>query len=241
MTFMYAESQEQSQAAASLDTSLAKMFEVTGLNLILVRHGQAGGNGRYGDWDGAALSKVGEQQAAKLAGRLAAVPLDCIYTSNLARSYQTGEAVSACHPKVPFRSVPEIREISGTQLRNRRQARTRLARAELHEQRERVARFAKHLRQEHQDGQVVAIVGHNGLNGMLLAELTGIAYRQSICWVSYHTGVSFANVDLDSSTVLLRLMGCTRHLPPDLITNDNIHVAAQLDSPEASVWKAWRK
>jgi hypothetical protein len=66
--------------------------------------------------------------------------------------------------------------------------------------------------------KLVAIIAHNGLNGMLLAEMVGLVYRRSIFFHSSHTGVTVANVSLTAPTISLRLMGCTRHLPPKMVS-----------------------
>lgn len=206
----------------SQSDGLEKLFDDKTLNLILVRHGQAGGNGVYKDFEGAALSVTGEQQAELVAARLGCLSLDSIYSSDMARAYQTAEAVCSRMPTTPFRCLPDIREISSFHIRGRRQSRTRDERALAHEQRERVHGFAAHLKQSYSAGQVVAIIAHNGLNGMLLSALLGVPYRKSIFFHSSHTGITVANVSLADSTASLRLMGCTRHLPPDLITDTNI-------------------
>jgi len=207
---------------SSESDSLLKLLDPSSLNLILVRHGQAGGNGTYKDFLGSALSKMGEQQAAWVAKRIAPLPLDCIYASDMARAYQTAEAVRAMQPQTPFRCLPELREISGFQVRGRRAARKPHEREALHQERERVKRFAEHLRSTHQAGQFVAIIAHNGVNGMLLSELTGLPYRRSLFFHSCHTGVTVANVSLTAPTLSLRLMGCTRHLPAKLVSDANV-------------------
>ena len=201
---------------------LLKLVNRGGLNLILVRHGQAGGIGTIAGLLDPVLTEMGEHQAARLAEYFAPLPLDGIYTSDMARAYQTAEAVRAFHPQVPFRSLLDLREISMFQVRGQPPARKVEDRRALHEERERVRRFALHLRQAHKPGQLLAVIAHNGVNGMLLAELCGVSYRASAFFFSCHTGVTVANVSMDSSAVSLRLMGCTRHLPATLVTDMNV-------------------
>ncbi len=202
--------------------SLLKLIDQSSLNLVLVRHGQAGGNGNYRSFLGQALSVIGQQQAALVAERLALLRLDYIYSSDMARAYQTAEAVCAMQPTTPFRHLPDIREISGFQVRGRPQARKSDERRILHQERERVKHFAGDLRRMHKPGQLVAIIAHNGVNGMLLSELSGISYRRSIFFHSCHTGLTVASVSLTAPIVSLRLMGCTRHLPPELVSDANV-------------------
>ncbi len=216
---------DKTSSRSSKSDSLLKLLDPSSLNLILVRHGQAGGNGTYDGFLGSALSKMGEQQAALVAKRIAPLPLDCIYASDLARAYQTAEAVCAMQPQTPFRHLPDIREISVFQVRGRRQARSPDEREALHQERERIKRFAAHLRSAHEAGQLIAIIAHNGVNGMLLSELTGLPYRRSVFSHSCHTGLTVANVSLAAPTVSLRLMGSTRHLPAKLVSDANVAVA----------------
>ena len=208
-------------SAPSTSHSLLKMLEPDALNLLLVRHGQASGHGIIPPVPGPALSDLGMEQAQHLAQRLAPLPLDYIYASDMARSYQTACAVSTHHPKTPFESLPDLREISGFQARTRPPARKAEDRTRMHEERHRVKRFAAHLRDKHKPGELVAVIAHNGLNGMLLASLVGVSYRQSICFTACHTSVAIANLTPGSGAVVLRLMGCTSHLPHELISHMN--------------------
>ncbi len=211
----------QTNAATSQDAqteSLLKLVDESRLNLILLRHGQPSDGVGLKGFVGPPLSVIGQQQAARAAQRLATLPLHHIYASDMARAYQTAEAVRAFHPKTPFRCLPDIREISGFQVRGRPQARQSDDRRTLHQERERVNRFASYLRRTHKPGQLVAIIAHNGLNGMLLAEMVGLVYRRSIFFHSCHTGVTVANVSLTAPTISLRLMGCTRHLAPRMVS-----------------------
>ena len=71
--------------------------------VLLVRHGLTAGTGNVltGRTPGIALDDRGREQAAALAARLAAVPLDAIITSPLERCRQTADAIAAArngHP-----------------------------------------------------------------------------------------------------------------------------------------------
>ena len=57
------------------------------------------------------LSEEGLAQARALAGRLAAIPLTAIYTSDLARTRRTAEIVAGPHGLAPA-AVPELREFA---------------------------------------------------------------------------------------------------------------------------------
>ncbi len=202
--------------------SLMKLVQPDALTIFFVRHGQAGGNGNLEGFLGAALSKTGERQADRLAKRLAGLPLDHIYASDMARSYQTAERVHRFHPDIPFETHADMREISPFQVRGFPPARTVQARRKRCEERDRVSRFGLRLRKKHRLGQNVAVIGHNGVNGMLMAQLSDTDYRRSIRFLCCHTSISVFSMSSDIPPVALRIMGCTRHLPVELLTSVNV-------------------
>ena len=79
--------------------------------IILIRHGETAWNAErrlQGHID-IALNQEGLRQARALAGALAALPLDAIYASDLARALQTAQAVAARHT-VPVQQDALLRE-----------------------------------------------------------------------------------------------------------------------------------
>ncbi len=82
------------------------------VRLLLARHGQTSWNveGRYQGSTDIPLNAHGLEQAAALAARLAAEPLDVIYSSPLQRAHQTAEAVAAYHG-LPVHDDPRLQEI----------------------------------------------------------------------------------------------------------------------------------
>lgn len=206
-------------AAADMLRRLAKAEYLT---LVLVRHGQAGNRETRPELSGYRLSPTGRRQADRVGKRLAPLPFSHIYTSDMARAHETAEAVRREHPDVPFSSMPELREISGFQVPGTAQARTAEQRERLHAERTRVIRFADRLHRRHRPGEWVAIVAHNGFNGMLLATLAGLASRQSFRWHTGHTGVTLASLTWGRPPIVIRTVGCLRHLPPSLITDNNL-------------------
>jgi probable phosphomutase (TIGR03848 family) len=84
--------------------------------VLLVRHGLTAGTGTVltGRTPGIPLDGRGREQAAALAARLAAVPLDAIVTSPLERCRQTADAIAAArngHPVAvhPDEQVAEVK------------------------------------------------------------------------------------------------------------------------------------
>jgi len=201
---------------------ILSMIHPAMINLVLVRHGQADGVTPVPGLIGTALSPLGSKQANRVAQRLAVVPFDALYCSDMARAHQTALEIHRHHPKAPLMVDPDIQEISSFQVRDFPHAKTKAEREKLHQQRERVTRFAQYLGSNHKPGEVVGIIAHNGLNGMLMGELARLKPRETIRLVSSHTGVTFAALSTKPSHLVIRLMGCTRHLTDSQITFQNL-------------------
>lgn len=83
------------------------------MRMILVRHGESEWNRihRYQGQLDAALSELGQRQAAALAERLRSATLAAIYTSPLQRAAYTADAIAQAHPTVPVRRDDALLEI----------------------------------------------------------------------------------------------------------------------------------
>src|SRR5262249_57601466 len=79
--------------------------------VLLGRHGLTAGTGTVltGRTPGVPLDDRGREQAAALAARLAAVPLDAIITSPLERCRQTADAIAAARNGHPLAVQPDER------------------------------------------------------------------------------------------------------------------------------------
>jgi probable phosphoglycerate mutase len=79
--------------------------------LLLARHGETDWNRelRIQGSSDISLNELGREQARALAGELADVPLDAIYSSDLSRARETAEAVAATHG-LDVRLDPRLRE-----------------------------------------------------------------------------------------------------------------------------------
>jgi broad specificity phosphatase PhoE len=80
--------------------------------LLLARHGQSDWNAAR-RWQGFAdrpLTDRGRAQAEELAARLATIPLDAIYSSDLQRARETAIAVGRRQGLAPT-AIPELREV----------------------------------------------------------------------------------------------------------------------------------
>lgn len=82
------------------------------MRLLFARHAPTdyNGKGRYQGHEDVALGASGRRQAALLADRLAAEPIDEIHASDLCRARETASAVSGRH-RLALRSDPRLREL----------------------------------------------------------------------------------------------------------------------------------
>ena len=163
------------------------------LRLLLVRHGETDWNasGRYQGQMDVPLNAAGHEQADILARRLAAYPISAIYTSDLARAWQTAQVIGkVCalevHPEPRLRelSFGEWQGLTYQQIGQRDPdglARWSSDRVNLSppggeglgEMATRVQDFLSQIRSEHQEG-TVALVSHGGTIRIVLCVLLGL-------------------------------------------------------------------
>lgn len=81
------------------------------MDLWLARHGTTTANleGRFQGWQDTALSTEGLREAAALAQRLARLPLDTIFSSDLQRARQTARFIARANG-APLKVTPLLRE-----------------------------------------------------------------------------------------------------------------------------------
>ncbi len=83
--------------------------------VYFVRHGETDYNLRgvvQGRGVDAPLNATGRAQAEAVARRLAAVPLDVIYTSTLRRAAETAEVVARAHAQAPLHRLADLEEMA---------------------------------------------------------------------------------------------------------------------------------
>lgn len=80
--------------------------------LLLARHGETDWNveGRWQGHTDRALTEHGRAQAEELAARLAGIPLDAVYTSDLRRAWETAEPIAQAHG-LELHREPGLREV----------------------------------------------------------------------------------------------------------------------------------
>lgn len=192
------------------------------LMVLLIRHGQPGSpegrrvapEGFLGD----PLTALGLRQARRLAARLEQLPLDHIYCSDMARSYQTASAVSSLQPHVSMEILSDLREIPPFHFPKDAPAQTPEQRRTFREHCRAATRFVGRLRNRHAPGRIIAIVTHRQINQLLIATMAGLPMRQWPWSAQYHTAVSVVNLVPDGQARLM-MVNCRRHLTASMMTD----------------------
>lgn len=164
--------------------------QIETLRVYLARHGQTDGNLKRiaQGWTDTPLNDTGRQHAAMLAERLRGVTLDAIYSSTLARSRETAEAVAAGRP-LKVQSLPGLREIGLGRFENvslddpimktrppadKRGPDDGESGAQVEA---RVSDAIATIRKAHASGTIL-IVGHAGANGYVMRALLGVTAEE---------------------------------------------------------------
>jgi broad specificity phosphatase PhoE len=138
--------------------------------ILLARHGETDWNveGRLQGWDDRPLNETGRRQARELAQRLADVPFDAVYASDLARARETAEIVARPHG-VPVVVDPDLREmhygswsgLTRSEIAERFPGVDRHDGETRHEHLDRVLGAADRIARRH-PGERILIVSHGG-------------------------------------------------------------------------------
>jgi broad specificity phosphatase PhoE len=159
------------------------------LSVYVVRHGQTEWNreGRIQGGTDNPLNSTGRDQAAVLARTLSDIKIDAIYSSSHLRARQTAASLEG---RAPIMAMDELRErffgkFEGANDKdltivadwNKR----RFAWADdmeggetLESQSRRAESALRQIRERHKDGGAVVIVGHGGINPLLVSHLIGV-------------------------------------------------------------------
>jgi 2,3-bisphosphoglycerate-dependent phosphoglycerate mutase len=159
------------------------------LTVYVVRHGQTDWNreGRIQGGTDNPLNATGLEQAAALARTLADVKLDSIYVSSLQRAKQTAAALEG---RAPIVAMDELRErnfgkfegandkdsaiVADWNKRRFTWADDMEGGETLESQSRRAEAALRKIRDKHPAGGTVAIVGHGGINPLLVSQLLGV-------------------------------------------------------------------
>lgn len=188
---------------------------------VLVRHGVTPWNeeGRIQGHVPTSLSETGRMQAQRAASRLAGVPFDCAYASDLPRCVETARAILHSRP-VPLRLTPDLREQGYGQWEGRifRDIQQQdPVRYDTLMQRptefvppggegiqamlERVGRFASGLRESHRLDENLLIVGHMGSLQAFLVRMLDLPRDYITRFVLLPASISVVGVYQDRATL----------------------------------------
>lgn len=159
------------------------------LTVYVVRHGQTDWNkeGRIQGGTDNPLNATGREQAATLARTLADVRIDAVYTSSHQRARQTAEVFEG---RAPINAIDELRErffgkfegandkdttiVADWNKRRFTWDDTMEGGESLESQTRRADAALAKIRERHKDGGSIVIVGHGGINPLLVSKLIGV-------------------------------------------------------------------
>lgn len=206
-------------ATDAAGASLIKRLYRDMLMIVLVRHGQRGGP-RIDRYPGKSLTAVGHRQAKRAAKCVAQLPLTHIYTSDMARAFQTATPLKELRPDVPFTPLSDIRELGvADQPDDYPPDLSPDEREQLHCKR--INRFVDRLRRDHQPGEVLAVVCHGAFIRRLTARLAGMPDGSMIEIANHNASITLLSISAEGK-MTIRLTNCTRHLTPGQIIGDNL-------------------
>lgn len=172
-------------AAAALVATAAQAQ----LNIYVVRHGQTDWNreGRIQGGTDNPLNSTGREQAATLGRTLADVRVDAVYTSSHQRARQTAAVLEG---RAPIVAMDELRErffgkfegandkdaaiVADWNKRRFTWGDDMEGGESLESQARRAEAALKQIREKHKDGGTIVIVGHGGINPLLVSLLLGV-------------------------------------------------------------------
>jgi probable phosphoglycerate mutase len=171
------------------------------MKIIITRHGQTEGSvaGILQGHIPGALTKVGKEEARKVALRLKNEKIDIIYSSDLKRAVDTTKEIIKLHQNTPVKYVEELREmylgeyqgkhISGIEIKYKN-SKSQIIEAsdgeKANELYERAKKFFKYLIKHHSD-EAILIVGHNGINIALMTVILEKKWTDLLNFYDTHT------------------------------------------------------
>jgi len=188
------------------------------MKLILTRHGETIENQKrimQGHLPGH-LSKLGIEQAKKLALRLKHEKIDAIYSSDLTRATDTAKEIARYHKKISINFVQELRETDlGTLTGKCSKDIDFDYRPDDVESAASMQKRAKKLLDKVYNkypDKTVLFVGHNGINKAIISVILNKSAKDMDKIESqYNTSISIFEIKEDKNHVV-HLMNCTKHL-----------------------------
>lgn len=189
--------------------------EVSYLKILLVRHGQAGGDEIAGEL-GPPLTRLGKEQAARVGKRLASEPFTHIYCSDLSRAYHTALAIRHFHQQTPMTVTDSLREIEQAMNTPGRAPGGRAVQEEMRLRRAEIQEFAHQVLSRHAFDREILVVAHGNLIRFLVATLAGVEPKKAISFETNYTSIAEA-VIRDGQFAYLACTNDAHHLLPHQI------------------------
>ncbi len=185
--------------AALLVTALATSAAHAQLTVYVVRHGQTDWNkeGRIQGGTDNPLNSTGREQAAAMGSALADVKIDAVYSSSHRRARQTAEVLEG---RAPVMAMDELRErffgkfegandkdpaiVADWNTRRFTWGDDMEGGESLESQARRAQAALQTIRERHKDGGTVVIVGHGGINPLLVSLLLGVPPQEGASAIS---------------------------------------------------------
>ena len=187
------------------------------MRLILTRHGETEENVKgisQGQLLPGILTKLGIEQAEKLALRLKDEKVDAIYSSDLARSADTAKIIAKYHPDAEFHLVEELRERDLKEYAGKNNAGILFRDIDdemesLDSMRKRSKKLLDKVYDKYPDGTVI-FVAHGGLNKSFIREIMGKPDNFKLEH-QHNTSVSIFEIKEDKNHKV-HLLNCKKHL-----------------------------
>lgn len=182
------------------------------MKIYLVRHGETETNvaKRWSGHTDTPLTKLGREQARALGERLAQVPFDAIYSSDLIRAVDTAQAVAQGHSGVTHHQDERFRERFLGELENQLYTGPIEEDPAGYESNETLMKRAQaaleYLVDKHKD-QTVLLAAHAFFNKAFLGAAMGVDYPDNL--IQSNTALNIITYD---ERPRVELVNCTRHL-----------------------------
>ena len=196
------------------------------MRIILTRHGETIENieGRFQGHLPGKLSDKGVEQAKKLANRLKEERFDFIFSSDLGRASDTTKEIAKFHKNIKIIFTQELRERNLGELEGVLKSSLGLDKNKLvagtiesrrgESQKEMFERAKKFINKLKKDflGKNILIVGHNGINLALTANILGKPFEEyKEIPPQLNCAISIFVLD-DKNPVKIEIWNCTKHL-----------------------------
>ena len=184
------------------------------LKIVLVRHGEAGGeDGPLGP----PLTPLGRRQAQRVARRLSTETFAHIYISDMARAHLTAAPIVKEHPGTQQTVTKVLREIEKHMILAGATPGGRASRQETRRRRTELGSFARRLVNRHKRDDQVLVVAHGNLIRFLVPTLAGVNPKRAVFFETNNASVNEVLIQ-DGRFYRLHRTNDTHHLLQNQVT-----------------------